>query len=76
MRRFLIVLILFLGIVFVILSFSELQQIIATLERANPRYLALALIVQAGWFGVIGLTYRSMVASNLSGMLLYWRNER
>ena len=60
MRKLILVVILFLGVTFVILYFSELQQIITTLQRANPWYLALALIIQAIWFAVVGLTYQSI----------------
>ncbi len=60
MRKFIIILILCLAIAFAVLYFSELQQIIVTVQRANPWYLALALIVQAAWFGIVGLTYQSI----------------
>ncbi len=52
--------ILFLGVTFVILYFSELQQIVTTLQSANPWYLAMALIIQGIWFIVVGLTYQSI----------------
>jgi glycosyltransferase 2 family protein len=60
MRKFVITVILFLGIAFVVLYFSQLQQILATLEQANPWYLALALLIQAAWFVTVGLTYRAI----------------
>ncbi len=60
MRRLILVVILFLGVTFVFLYFSEVEQIITTLQRANPWYLALALIIQAMWFMVVGLTYQSI----------------
>ena len=58
--------ILFLGVTFVILYFSELQQIITTIQRANPWYLAIALIIQAIWLAVVGLIYQSLY--NLLGL--------
>lgn len=60
MRKFVIVVVLFLGITFVVLYFSQLEQILATLQRANPWYLALAMVIQAIWFAVVGLTYQSI----------------
>jgi uncharacterized protein (TIRG00374 family) len=62
MRKLILIVILFLGVTFVILYFSELQQIITTLQRANPWYLAIALIIQVVWFAVVGLTYQSIYA--------------
>jgi len=55
-----LVVILCLGVTFVILYFSELQQIFTTIQRANPWYLAIALIIQVIWFAVVGLTYQSI----------------
>ena len=60
MRKFTVVLVLFLGAVFVILSFSELEHTIATLQRGNPSYILLALLIQVGWFFLVGITYRSL----------------
>ena len=62
MRKLILIVILVLGVTFVILYFSELQQIFTTLQRANPWYLAVALIIQGLWFIVVGLTYRSIYA--------------
>ena len=60
MRKFIIVAVLFLAATFVVLYFSQIQQILATLQRANPWYLALALILEGLWFGVVGLIYQSI----------------
>jgi len=60
MRKFLVVLVLFLGVAFVILSFSELEQTVETLQDGNLWYLLLALLIQAGWFFLVGITYRSL----------------
>ncbi|HUH95720.1 MAG TPA: lysylphosphatidylglycerol synthase transmembrane domain-containing protein [Anaerolineales bacterium] len=60
MQKFILAVVLLLGVTFVFLYFSELQQIIATLQRANPWYLAIALIIQAMWFVVVGLVYQSI----------------
>ena len=66
MRKFLVLLILFLGVVFVIFSFSELEQTIETLQKGNLWFILLALLIQIGWFFLVGITYRSLY--NLLGM--------
>jgi uncharacterized protein (TIRG00374 family) len=60
MRKFLVLLILFLGVALVILSFSELEQTVATLRRGNVWFLLLALLIQTGWIFLVGITYRSI----------------
>ena len=60
MRKFLVVLILFLGVAFVILSFSELERIVATLRHGNLWFLGLALALEFGWFIILGLTFQSI----------------
>ncbi|MBI3739189.1 MAG: flippase-like domain-containing protein [Chloroflexi bacterium] len=60
MKKFIVVIVLFLGVVLVILSFSELQSIILTLQRASPWFLALAIAVQAAWYFVLGWTFQSI----------------
>lgn len=60
MRKSLVLLVLFLGVVFVILSFSELEHTIATLQRGNLWYILLAFAIQIGWFFLVGITYRSL----------------
>jgi uncharacterized protein (TIRG00374 family) len=60
MPKFIILLILFLGVAFVLFSFSELEQTIATLQRGNLWYLLLAFLIEIGWFFLVGITYRSI----------------
>jgi uncharacterized protein (TIRG00374 family) len=60
MRKFPALLVLFLGVIFVIFSFGELEHTIATLERGNLWYLLLAFTIQIGWFFLVGITYRSL----------------
>jgi len=60
MKKFIVVVFLCIGVLLVILSFSELQDISATLQRANPWYLALALGIQLAWFAVLGMTFKSI----------------
>jgi uncharacterized protein (TIRG00374 family) len=60
MRKFMILLVLFLGVAFVIISFSELEQTVATLQRGNLWFLLLAFLIEIGWFFLVGVTYRSI----------------
>lgn len=60
MRKFVFILVLFLGAAFVYLSFGELQTILDTLRQGNFWFVLIALLVQFGWFAVAGLTFRSL----------------
>jgi uncharacterized protein (TIRG00374 family) len=60
MRKFIVVVVFFLAIAFVILSFSELQDILATLRHTNPTLLILALGVELFWLLNAALTYHSL----------------
>ena len=63
MRRFLFALLLFLGIVFLITRFSEVQLIWDTLKKGDWRFLLLALIVQSIWVINLGATYQAIYHS-------------
>jgi hypothetical protein len=60
MKKLLVIVILFLGVAFVILRFSEVQNVVVTLKSANSGYLVLALAIQLVSFAVLGLTFRSI----------------
>jgi uncharacterized protein (TIRG00374 family) len=60
MRKVIVIIIVLLAASLVIFSLSELKDVIATLQRANPWFLALALLVQALWFFVLGLVFQSI----------------
>jgi len=60
MRKFILILILFLGAAFVFLSFGELESILKTLQHGNLWFILLALLIQFAWFLVTGLTYQSL----------------
>ena len=60
MKRFIVIVFLCLGGILIILSFSELEDIISTLQTANPWYLVLALGIQLVWFAVLGWTFKSI----------------
>jgi uncharacterized protein (TIRG00374 family) len=62
MRKVIIAVVLFLAIVFVIFRFSELKNLLATLERSDYRFLIVALVVELVWLfsnaSVYGSLYR------------------
>ncbi len=60
MRKFIIILVLFLGAAFVYLSFGELESIVNTLRQGNLWFVLLALLLQGIWFFVSGFTYQSL----------------
>ena len=60
MRKFIIILVLFVGAAFVYLSFGEIEIILQTLEKGNIWFVLLAILIQCGWFLVSGLTYLSL----------------
>jgi uncharacterized protein (TIRG00374 family) len=60
MGKFIVVIALFLGIAIVVLSFSELETIVMTLQQAHPLYFLLALLFQIAWFYVVGRMYHSI----------------
>lgn len=63
MRRVIVLVILILAVSLVIFSFSELKDVLATFQRAHPWYLALALLIQALWFFVLGWVFQSIYAA-------------
>ncbi len=63
MRKVLVVVLLFLGITLVIFRFSELQDVVQTLQRADGWFVALALLIQAAWFLVLGWMFQSIYAA-------------
>ncbi len=60
MRKFIFIIVLFLGAAFVYLSFGELQTILQTLQQGNFWFVLLALMIEFSWFAVAGLTFRSL----------------
>jgi uncharacterized protein (TIRG00374 family) len=60
MKKFIVVLFLFLGVGVVALSFGELESTVATLQKARLRYLFLAFGLLALWMGNVGLTYKAI----------------
>ena len=60
MRKFLFILVLFLGAAFVYLSFGELESIIETLQDGNIWFILLAILIELAWFFMMGLVYQSL----------------
>src|SRR5512138_2084722 len=60
MRKFIIVVVLFLGAAFVYLSFGELESIAHTLQQGNFWFILLAVLIQLAWFLVSGLIIQSL----------------
>jgi hypothetical protein len=62
MPKILTLIVIFLAISLVIFSFSELQDVVGTLQRADAWFLALAVLVEAMWFFVLGWVFQSIYA--------------
>ena len=60
MKKFIVVIFLFLGVGLIALSFGELESTLATLEKAHLRWLVLALALEVLWMVNVGLTYQSI----------------
>jgi hypothetical protein len=60
MRKFLLALALLFGIAFFFTQFAEIQEVLATVRRANPRWLALAVGVQIVWLLNVAASFRSL----------------
>lgn len=60
MRKFIFILVIFLGAAFVYLSFSELESIVRTLQQGNFWFILLAVLIQLVWFLVAGLIFQSL----------------
>ncbi len=59
-KNFFVFFILFLGVVVVAFSFSELETILLTLEKAHFIFFLLAMAIQTAWFVVNGRMYQSV----------------
>jgi uncharacterized protein (TIRG00374 family) len=60
MRKFIFILVIFLGAALVYLSFSELESIVRTLQQGNLWFILLAVLIQLVWFLVAGLIFQSL----------------
>jgi hypothetical protein len=60
MKKFIAVLLVFLAVAVIALSFGELESILATLQQAHTRYLFLAFALFALWLWNVGLTYHAI----------------
>ena len=60
MRKLVFIIVIFLGATLVFLSFGELGSILKTLQQATMRFIVLGMFLQAIWFVVAGLSYKSL----------------
>ncbi len=60
MKKLFVVVVLFLGIAVVAISFSELETIMLTLQNSHLRYFFLAIIIQMIWFVTTARMYQSI----------------
>ena len=60
MRKFLIAVVLMLGVFFILTRLVEMQAILETLQRGDWRYIFIALIIQGIWFFVVAGTFRAI----------------
>jgi hypothetical protein len=60
MKKLFVVVVLFLGIAVVAISFSELETIMLTLQKAHLTFFILAIIVQLLWFVTTARMYQSI----------------
>lgn len=60
MKKFTVLIILFLGMAVVVLSFGELESIVATLQKAHMRWMILAIALEVLWMVNVGMTYKSI----------------
>jgi uncharacterized protein (TIRG00374 family) len=60
MSKLIIVILLFLTATFVIFSFSQLQDVVATLQQADAWFVALAVLIEGGWFVMVAWMFRSL----------------
>lgn len=60
MRKFIFIVILFLGAALIYLSFSEIESVVETLQQGNFWFILLALVIQISWFVMAGITYQSL----------------
>ena len=60
MKKLFLIVILFLGIAVVAISFSEIETIAQTLQKAHLRYFILAILIEVIWFITTGRMYQSI----------------
>ncbi len=60
MRRLILALVLLLAVYLALSRFTEVQQVVATIQRGNGWWLGLALVLQVAWLVNIALTLRAI----------------
>lgn len=60
MKKFIVILVIFLAAAFVYLSLGELESTLQTLRKGNLWFVLLAILIQCVWFIVTGFTYLTL----------------
>lgn len=60
MRKFVFIVVLFLGAALIYISLGEIESVIETLQQGNLWFILLAILIQCTWLIVAGLTYQSL----------------
>lgn len=60
MRKFIIAVVFFFGVVFLITNFAQVEAVVETLQRGDWRFLLLALVVQGFWLVNVAASYRAI----------------
>ncbi len=58
MRKFIFAVVMLLGVIYVIAQFSEVEAIVATLQRGDWRYMLFAILLVVLWLWIIAATYK------------------
>ncbi len=79
MRKIIFACVLLLAIGFVVLRFSELQNILDTLHHSNYRFLIAAVVIELIWFynsaTVYSVLYRLVGLKRLVPTLSWWQQQ-
>lgn len=60
MRKFIIAVVILIGVVFIFLSFTEMKEIYAVLRQGNIWYLLLALAIEGVWLVNVAASYKAI----------------
>ena len=60
MRKFIIAVVLMLGVVFILSRLVEMQTVLETLREGDWRFIFIALMLQGGWFFIVAATFRAI----------------
>ncbi|GAB4578671.1 MAG: hypothetical protein Fur0022_14070 [Anaerolineales bacterium] len=60
MRKFIVAVVFFFGVVFLLTNLAQVEAVVGTLQRGDWRFLALALVVQGFWLVNVAASYRAI----------------